>query len=67
MDRATLAGFETVDYMPFDPIVKRTEGTVRCKSTGETFKCTKGAPHVIAELLEGADAAAIQAEVRTAG
>lgn len=40
-----------VDYMPFDPTVKRTEGTIRpVKDGGAIFKITKGAPHVIAEL-----------------
>jgi hypothetical protein len=32
-----LKDFETVDYTPFDPIVKRTEGTVRCKSTAGAY------------------------------
>lgn len=30
--------YEQVDYMPFDPTIKRTEGTVRHKETGEVFK-----------------------------
>jgi H+-transporting ATPase len=38
---------EQLDYMPFDPIVKRTEGTLRDKKTGKTYKVTKGAPHVL--------------------
>ena len=38
-------------YMPFDPIVKRTEGTVKEIATGKVFKCTKGAPHVLLKLL----------------
>lgn len=36
--------------MPFDPTVKRTEATVVVKS--QTFKVTKGAPHVILKLLD---------------
>lgn len=36
--------------MPFDPTVKRTEATVVVK--GQTFKVTKGAPHVILKLLD---------------
>lgn len=36
-------------YMPFDPIEKRTEGTIRAPD-GEVFRVTKGAPHVIAKL-----------------
>lgn len=38
--------------MPFDPTVKRTEGTIRDSTTGRTFKCTKGAPNVLAKLIE---------------
>ena len=44
------ATMDQLEYMPFDPKVKRTEGTVRIKATGETFKVTKGAPHIIAQL-----------------
>ena len=60
---AQLDLFEMVDYMPFDPIFKRTEGTLKEISTGKVFKTTKGAPHIIAKLVEGPNAAAIQAEV----
>mmetsp|Transcript_21772 Transcript_21772/g.22519 ORF Transcript_21772/g.22519 Transcript_21772/m.22519 type:complete len:1017 (-) Transcript_21772:196-3246(-) len=45
----TLEGVELLDYMPFDPVVKRTQGTVR--SNGQTFKVSKGAPHVILHLV----------------
>lgn len=40
-----------VDFMPFDPTIKRTEGTLRGPD-GKTFKCTKGAPHIILKLVE---------------
>ena len=33
---------EQTAYMPFDPIVKRTEGTVKEVATGKVFKTTKG-------------------------
>ena len=36
--------------MPFDPRVKRTEGTIRIKSTRSIIKVTKGAPHIIQAL-----------------
>ncbi|RYG70090.1 plasma-membrane proton-efflux P-type ATPase [archaeon] len=49
-DLKSLDAVEQLDYMPFDPIVKRTEGTVRDKKTGKTYKTTKGAPHVILKL-----------------
>ena len=41
---------EQIEYMPFDPKVKRTESTVRRLDTKEVFKVTKGAPHIIAHL-----------------
>jgi hypothetical protein len=37
--------------MPFDPIVKRTEGTVRDNATGAVYKTSKGAPHVMLNLI----------------
>jgi H+-transporting ATPase len=46
-----LDNFEQTDYMPFDPEVKRTEGTVKDLKTGEVFKTSKGAPHIILRLL----------------
>ncbi len=36
--------------MPFDPMVKRTEGTIEEK--GVTYKTTKGAPHVLLKLCD---------------
>jgi len=41
--------YEILDFIPFDPIHKRTEATVR-DNTGRTFKVTKGAPQVIMDL-----------------
>ncbi len=41
---------EQSDFVPFDPIVKRTEATLRDKKTGKTFKTSKGAPHVLLKL-----------------
>lgn len=40
-----------VDFIPFDPTLKRTEATLR-GADGKTFKCTKGAPHIILKLVE---------------
>ena len=50
-----LNGYTQLDFMPFDPMVKRTEGTVRDNRSGEEFKTTKGAPHVILNLLPKED------------
>lgn len=41
--------------------VKRTEGSIKLKSSGEEFKVTKGAPHIILKLIK--DKAVV--EVRT--
>eukprot|EP01040_Poterioochromonas_malhamensis_P015735 gene15735-17668_t len=49
-DLKSLDAVEQLDYMPFDPVVKRTEGTIRDKKTGKTYKVTKGAPHVLLKL-----------------
>eukprot|EP00596_Hydrurales_sp_CCMP1899_P003690 CAMPEP_0119049444 /NCGR_PEP_ID=MMETSP1177-20130426/64741_1 /TAXON_ID=2985 /ORGANISM="Ochromonas sp, Strain CCMP1899" /LENGTH=777 /DNA_ID=CAMNT_0007026693 /DNA_START=155 /DNA_END=2485 /DNA_ORIENTATION=+ len=51
VNMASLEAVEQIDYMPFDPIVKRTEGTVIEKKTGIEFKTSKGAPHVISKLV----------------
>eukprot|EP01038_Epipyxis_sp_PR26KG_P012334 gene12334-16543_t len=50
-DLNSLDGFEQIDFVPFDPVVKRTEGTIRDKTNGNIFKTTKGAPHVILKLV----------------
>ena len=48
----SIQGYEQLDYMPFDPVVKRTEGKMLNKSTGKTFYTTKGAPHVLLHLVD---------------
>jgi H+-transporting ATPase len=70
VDMASLDHMEQLDYMPFDPVVKRTEGTVRDTKTGEVFKTTKGAPHVLLKLVghenhEVVDA--VEEDVKTLG
>lgn len=40
-----------IDFLPFDPTIKRTEGTLRGPD-GKVFKTTKGAPHIILKLIE---------------
>jgi len=47
-----LDDWDQLEFLPFDPQIKRTEGTVRNKKTGETFKTSKGAPHIIMNLLD---------------
>jgi H+-transporting ATPase len=50
-DLISLETVEQLEIMPFDPVIKRTEGTVRDKLTGNIFKVTKGAPHVILKMV----------------
>lgn len=60
LDRLTLGSvkmellepYEQLDFLPFDPTTKRTEGTIKDTRTGKEFKTSKGAPHIILGLLE---------------
>jgi H+-transporting ATPase len=52
-----LNDYVQLDYVPFDPRVKRTEGTLRAPN-GLEFKVTKGAPNILLELCNNADIAA---------
>jgi H+-transporting ATPase len=52
-----LAGGEVTEFIPFDPVTKRTEATVSRPGDGR-FKVSKGAPQVIAALCAGDPAAA---------
>jgi H+-transporting ATPase len=45
-DKQTLKGYTQTAFMPFDPVNKRIEATIKT-SDGNTFKVTKGAPQVI--------------------
>jgi H+-transporting ATPase len=47
-DPKTLNHYTQVNFVPFDPVHKRTEAEV--KDGGKPFKITKGAPQVILEL-----------------
>jgi H+-transporting ATPase len=53
-DDQALKGYQVVHFMPFDPVHKRTEATVK-GADGKQFKVTKGAPQVILELSDNAD------------
>jgi len=54
-DPARLKTFHQTDFLPFDPIVKRTEATVQGPD-GRVFKTSKGAPQVILNLSHNKDA-----------
>ena len=59
-DKQALKPYQVTHFMPFDPVHKRTEATVK-SADGKTFKVTKGAPQVILGL------AAKDASVKSAG
>jgi H+-transporting ATPase len=48
-DRESYRSCEQVAYVPFDPVSKRSEATVR-DAEGQVFKVSKGAPQVILAL-----------------
>jgi H+-transporting ATPase len=50
-DPSVLKGYQQVKFIPFDPVSKRTEATVKY-SNGKTLKVTKGAPQVILGLAQ---------------
>ena len=46
-----LKSYTEVQFIPFDPVEKRTEATVK-DSEGRTFKVSKGAPQVVLDLAQ---------------
>jgi len=62
-DLKSLDSIVQLAYMPFDPIIKRTEGTIKEKNTGLEYKTTKGAPHVLLKLVKSQPGAEQDAKV----
>ena len=56
VDKHELQRYELLNYVPFDPLIKRTESTIKDKETGTEYKVSKGAPHIILDLLPKTDA-----------
>eukprot|EP00667_Euglena_gracilis_P005134 EG_transcript_5164 len=50
-----MADYERLEFKPFHATTKRTESTIREKSTGKIYKVTKGAPHIIQALEPESD------------
>ncbi|KAJ8328096.1 hypothetical protein BDV3_005395 [Batrachochytrium dendrobatidis] len=50
-------GFKILSFIPFNPNSKYTEATVQNLATNETFRCIKGAPHVIVHMCNNHDEA----------
>ncbi|PBJ70408.1 P-type H+-ATPase [Trypanosoma cruzi cruzi] len=47
--------YTQTEFVPFDPTTKRTAATLVDKRTNEKFSVTKGAPHVIIQLVYNQD------------
>jgi len=62
-DRHQLNSYQIVHFVPFDPVHKRTEATIKGPG-GNVFKVTKGAPQVILEL--SANSSSIQSQIEEA-
>ena len=52
--KAALTDYQQKNYVPFDPVGKRTEATIQ-DPDGKTFRVTKGAPQVILALSSLSD------------
>ncbi|MCP4330814.1 MAG: plasma-membrane proton-efflux P-type ATPase [Alphaproteobacteria bacterium] len=50
-DPETLKQYTQTDFVPFDPVSKRTQASI-ANSTGGSFTVTKGAPQVILDLAK---------------
>jgi H+-transporting ATPase len=63
-DTAVLKTYQQTAYVPFDPVAKRTEATIK-DSAGKQFKVSKGMPPVIFQLanITGDDLAKAQEAV----
>jgi H+-transporting ATPase len=53
-DQEFLKSHKQTNFIPFDPVIKRTESTIHAPD-GSVFRCTKGAPQVIAGMAHNAD------------
>lgn len=59
-DQAGLKQYKELDFLPFDPVAKRTEATLQGPD-GKVFRVTKGAPQVILNMAHNKEQ--IQADV----
>src|SRR6516162_1170438 len=50
-DRSVLKSYRQTAYVPFDPVLKRTEATIK-DPAGKVFKVSKGMPPVIFQLAD---------------
>ncbi|MGB3655936.1 MAG: plasma-membrane proton-efflux P-type ATPase [Rivularia sp. (in: cyanobacteria)] len=50
-DKQQLTRYQVTRFLPFDPVIKRTEATISATGDGQEFKVSKGAPQVILTLV----------------
>jgi H+-transporting ATPase len=60
-DQEKISSYDQKEFIPFDPVHKRTEATVK-DSQGKTFKVTKGAPQVVMEMCRLAQETSAKAQ-----
>ena len=60
-DQSVLKSYHQEAYVPFDPVHKRTEATIK-DSSGAVFRVSKGAPQVILSLTKLAGADLVEAQ-----
>ena len=60
-DPSVLATYQVTKFLPFDPVIKRTEASIT-DAAGRSFKVSKGAPQVILALDQTSDAIAPHVE-----
>ncbi|MEM7135734.1 MAG: plasma-membrane proton-efflux P-type ATPase [Myxococcota bacterium] len=63
-EQSALSAYEQTDFVPFDPIKKRTEARIK-RRDGSEFRVSKGAPQVIVDLaaLSDDDRAAVDSRI----
>jgi H+-transporting ATPase len=62
-DTEAIKSYQVTHFLPFDPVHKRTEATIK-STDGKNFKTTKGAPQVVLQLAS--NATQVKAEVEKA-
>ena len=58
------SGYRVEQFVPFNPVDKRTEARLTDLRTQKQFKVTKGAPHIIRSLAEAAPTLQAQIDER---
>src|SRR5216110_488521 len=61
-DQSVLKKYQQEAYVPFDPVHKRTEATIK-ETSGAVFRASKGAPQVILALTKLAGADLVKAQL----